>query len=822
MTTSWALARTCTDAGLLVTDGRIERVRGVTYGTFRSRADGSGRFPEPDEVRRDFAAMAELGLDTVRIYTVPPADVLDAAAAEGLRLIVGLDYDDWRGADGSGRRATAKVVANGLEAVDRAMHRCAGRSEVLAISVGNEVPVDLVRLHGPRRVEGALERLLDAVHDADPGMLATYTNYPSTEFLDPGGQDLVSWNVFLELREAFARYVRHLLVLAGDRPLVLSEFGLAAGIHGEAAQAASLDWQIDELLDSGASGGTVFSWTDEWAVADVPVTSWDFGITRADRSPKLAAAALSRFHPPPESASLPLVSVVICAYNEAANIEACIESVLSSTYPELEVIVCDDGSDDATAELASRYPVRLVRLRRGGLSAARNAGMRLAAGEIVAYLDADAEASPDWVDQLRRRYDDPAVVAVGGPNHPYRDAGLVEHAVAACPGNAREVLIGDDRAEHIAGCNMSFRRDALLDLEGFDVAYRAAGDDVDLCWRILDRGWQIGFAPAAGIRHHRRGSVGGFLRQQRGYGRAERMLQGPHRERFNRLGQARWKGFVYGGLSLPRRLLGSVVYHGPMGLEPFQPIRHRRGEVAFASLVALLPLFALLGLVATACAAVVARSGAAAAAAVVAVLPAIVVAVTALGRSRPPIGVGSPTRYRLLVAALHVAQPFARFWGRLTTRPLPRRQRAAMVWTGDRLAFADEIVRVAERHRWRVHHGGETDVFDLRAHRGTCTATVNVATVWDWSPQWAMRIRPRRSAVGLLSAGVGFVGLVAPGLTIWAVVAALTAVLVDNVWSSRALRARIAAIAARSEVIDLADRPASDATAAASPERARL
>ena len=90
------------------------------------------------------------------------------------------------------------------------MERCAGRPEVLAISVGNEVPADVARVHGVARIEEGLSTLVSAVHKADPDMLATYCNFPTTEFLEIEGQDLVCFNVFLENQRAFERYLRRL------------------------------------------------------------------------------------------------------------------------------------------------------------------------------------------------------------------------------------------------------------------------------------------------------------------------------------------------------------------------------------------------------------------------------------------------------------------------------------------------------------------------------------------------------------------------------------------------------------------------------------
>ena len=90
------------------------------------------------------------------------------------------------------------------------------------------------------------------------------------------------------------------------------------------------------------------------------------------------------------SSSMPLVSVVIPAYNAEAFLDKALDSVLAQTYRNLEVIVMDDGSMDQTANIALRREgVRCVSKPNGGLSSARNEGIRQARGEYIAYLDAD-------------------------------------------------------------------------------------------------------------------------------------------------------------------------------------------------------------------------------------------------------------------------------------------------------------------------------------------------------------------------------------------------------------------------------------------------
>ena len=96
------------------------------------------------------------------------------------------------------------------------------------------------------------------------------------------------------------------------------------------------------------------------------------------------------------------------------------------------------------------------------------------------------------------------------------------------------MLLSDREAEHIPGCNMAFRREALEEIGGFDPQFRAAGDDVDVCWRLRrTRAGRIGFSPAAVVWHHRRDSVRAYWRQQRGYGAAEALLERKWPEKYN-------------------------------------------------------------------------------------------------------------------------------------------------------------------------------------------------------------------------------------------------------------------------------------------------
>ena len=116
---------------------------------------------------------------------------------------------------------------------------------------------------------------------------------------------------------------------------------------------------------------------------------------------------------------------------------------------------------------------------------------------------------------------------------------------------------------------MAFRRDALTAVGGFDPQFRVAGDDVDIGWRLRERGMTLGFHPAAMVWHRRRATLRRFWRQQHGYGRAEALLERKWPEKYNTPGHPTWGGRLYGRGAVGT-LRHSHVYYGVWGSAAFQ------------------------------------------------------------------------------------------------------------------------------------------------------------------------------------------------------------------------------------------------------------
>ncbi len=260
------------------------------------------------------------------------------------------------------------------------------------------------------------------------------------------------------------------------------------------------------------------------------------------------------------------MSVVVAACNAERTLGACLSSLGDLNYPDYETIVVDDGSTDSTAQIAEAAGVRCVRRDHLGLGAARNAGIDAARGEIVAFIDADARADRDWLYHLaetvmRKR------TAASGPNFPPPAGSRIAAAIAAAPGAPREVRAGDDALAQLCGCNMALEKTVLEKIGGFDPMFTAAGDDVDLSWRIRDGGAALASAPGAIVIHDRRSTMREYLAQQRGYGAAEGLL-------FRKYPLRALDGNgVYGSLASLSGLFGAGrIYYGAFGRGLFQSL----------------------------------------------------------------------------------------------------------------------------------------------------------------------------------------------------------------------------------------------------------
>ncbi len=483
--------------------------------------------------------------------------VLDLAEQAGLTAMVEIEV-----------APDELLTADGYQAIATEVARTAGllRSHPAVAGYLLDCPAsaDWLRMQGLARVQRRLGRLLEVLRSKDPNRLVAIHHRPATRGLALHEEDFIYSSAPALTLGELKNYVVSLHDIADARPVVV-EF-------------AQLMAEQDELVGCAFALGAAGVVAPPIRRNSMPDLLQLRTLTAGEVLPFLTLNGTC----PPALRETPMVSVVICAYNAERTMRACMESLVALDYPNYEVIVVDDGSRDRTAEIAKDFPgVRLIRQPNKGLSVARNVGMYAARGEFVAYTDSDCVVDPHWLTLMIGAMIENQFDACGGPNYAPHEEGRLEACVAASPGAPSHVLTAADRAEHLAGCNMVFRKSLLIKLGGFDPQFTAAGDDVDICWRTLDAGVALGFCPSAFVWHFRRNTLKAYYGQQRGYGKAEALLYFKYPERFNSLGQIKWRGRIPG---LARTIPGGgrkrVFWGGPRAV--FQTVYEpRQGLLKF-------------------------------------------------------------------------------------------------------------------------------------------------------------------------------------------------------------------------------------------------
>jgi hypothetical protein len=320
--------------------------------------------------------MAGLGINTVRTYTPPRRELLDAAADEGLRVMVGLPWSQHVAF--LDERSLKKTIRR--ELVEK-VTELGDHPAVLAFALGNEIPPGVVRWHGRRRVEHFLRHLYEDAKRASPESLFTYVNFPPTEFLDLSFFDICAFNVYLHREAELRAYLARLQHIAGQKPLLLAEAGATASAKARTARPRSPAMHVPRRVRGRARAARSRSrGPKSGGAAAIRSTTGSSAGRSASGGEAAAAAVAAAFDDAPFSAerqrAWPRVSVVVCAYNAADTLEDNLRSLERLTYPDYEIILVNDGSKDRTSEIGRRFAkVPVIDTPNAGLSAARNVGL---------------------------------------------------------------------------------------------------------------------------------------------------------------------------------------------------------------------------------------------------------------------------------------------------------------------------------------------------------------------------------------------------------------------------------------------------------------
>lgn len=209
----------------------------------------------------------------------------------------------------------------------------------------------------------------------------------------------------------------------------------------------------------------------------------------------------------------PAVSVVVASLNRPSCLRCCLIALSQQSYDNFElVVVADAAGAEAGKTLAFSNQIKWLENPGGGISAARNAGLAAAAGELVAFIDDDAVAEPTWLAHLMAGFVGPEIHAVGGYvrgrngisfqwKARHVDASGIEHALELADTAPQVVNAPAGHAVKTEGTNMAFRRATLMQLGGFDPALRYFLDETDLNMRLAKAGHATAIAPLAQVHH---------------------------------------------------------------------------------------------------------------------------------------------------------------------------------------------------------------------------------------------------------------------------------------------------------------------------------
>src|SRR6266540_5509226 len=331
-------------------------------------------------------------------------------------------------------------------------------------------------------------------------------------------------------------------------------------------------------------------------------------------------------------------------------------------------------------------------------------------------------------------------------------------------------MLNDCEAEHIPGCNMAFYKWALDEIAGFDPVFRKAGDDVDVCWRLQEHGYKIGFSPAGFVWHYRRSTIKAYLKQQAGYGEAEALLARKHPEYFNFVGGGIWRGRIYTASKFAVTLQAPVIYHGLFGSAFFQQLYTPQPASLLMlctsleyHVLAVLPLLVLSAsfemLLPVAFATLLLSLAVCVAAAVQADLP----------RNKRRLW------SRPLVGLLFFLQPIVRGWARykwrltvqsqppLFKRPVARRKdwetlECISFWSDgavDRYAFLQQVLAKLESEGWKQKTDSGWDQYDVEIF-GSRWSRLRLTTVTEELAAGKKIVRCRLNATWSLPARIAF------------------------------------------------------------------
>lgn len=233
-----------------------------------------------------------------------------------------------------------------------------------------------------------------------------------------------------------------------------------------------------------------------------------------------------------EKSILPKVSVVVPIYNGENDLPDLINCLKSQTYPieQVDYFLVDNASSDRTSTIiqnaAQNFPkiYYLAETKIQSSYAARNAGIRAARSEIIAFTDADCRPQPQWLTQLIVPFQDANIGIVAGEIVGLPGETILEKYAEKQDTLSQKYTLKHPFCPYGQTANLAIKKEIFTQI-GLFRPYLTTGGDADICWRIQrETDWKIQFAPNAIVQHRHRSTLTEFQSQWRRYGKSNRYL----------------------------------------------------------------------------------------------------------------------------------------------------------------------------------------------------------------------------------------------------------------------------------------------------------
>ncbi len=201
------------------------------------------------------------------------------------------------------------------------------------------------------------------------------------------------------------------------------------------------------------------------------------------------------------------VTLYIPCFNAEKTIKECLESVIQQTYPIDEIIIIDDGCQDKTMDIVSKYPVRVIKhFKNKGLAAARNTAFNESRNDFVAALDADCAASDNWLAELMSCFSNEDIVGAGGM--------LIERYSKNTADKWRSLRMSQTWGKEVIenppflyGSNTVFRKTAIQFIGMYSEIFRSNYEDVNISSKLYDKELRLIYNPKSIAEHLRKDTV---------------------------------------------------------------------------------------------------------------------------------------------------------------------------------------------------------------------------------------------------------------------------------------------------------------------------